>query len=146
MSRLASLKIKAKLLQKAKLKSGKPIALKEAYVILAKSAGYESWREMKNNIEQYALFRPSGASLLYWNNWYSTYEEAKSHQKEGTDFLLPHEQHFFLCGKDHIEALGIPPEDSDLKKVGTDWHFPKDKVAFERLKEKIKRHLAKAQS
>ncbi|MCB0379525.1 MAG: hypothetical protein KDD33_13620 [Bdellovibrionales bacterium] len=137
MSRIDSLKIKAKLLQKSKQKHGKPIQLKEAYNIIAKSAGYTSWREMKETVGQYDLFRPSGVSLPYWNNWYSTYEEAKMYQRKKSDYLLPHEQQFFLCGIDYIEALGIDRDDPDLKLVGTDWFVPKDTEAFARIKSKI---------
>lgn len=137
MSRINSLKIKAKLLQKSKLKLGKSIPLKDAYSIIAKSAGYTSWQAMKEDIEQYALFRPSGVSLPYWNNWYSTYEEAKSYLRKNSDYLLPYEQQFFICGIDYIEALGIDREDPDLKLVGFDWFAPKDSKALARIKLKI---------
>ena len=138
MSRMESLKIKAKLLQKSKKKSGKSIQLKEAYEIIARSAGYADWRSMKKDVEKYKIFRPSKANLPYWNNWYSTYEEAKTHLSKASEYLLPFEGKFFLCGSDYIEALGIAPDDQDLKLVGNDWAFPKDEEALTRIVSKIK--------
>ncbi len=146
MSRISSLKIKAKLLQKSKHKLGKPIRLKDAYNIIAKSAGYTSWREMKESVEQYALFRPSGISLPYWNNWYDSYKDAKKYQRTNSDFLLPYEQQFFLCGIDYIEALGINRNDPDLELVGKDWFSPKNRDAFERIKSKIRGNKAEKKS
>lgn len=140
MSRLESLKIKAKLLQKSKKKLGIVIQLKEAYNIIAKSAGFNSWREMKESIDQYALFRPSNLSLPYWNNWYASYEEAKKYHQKNTDYLLPYEQQFFICGIDYIEALGINQDDPDLALVGNDWIAPQNVEAFERIKSKIRAH------
>ncbi|MEZ4871083.1 MAG: glyoxalase superfamily protein [Bdellovibrionales bacterium] len=137
MCRIESLKIKAKLLQKSKKKNGKPIQLKEAFEILAKASGYSNWRAMKESVDQYSLFRPQGVSLPYWNNWYSSYEEAKQHQKKNSDYLIPYEQQFFLCGIDYIEALGIDRNDPDLALVGYDWFAPQDKDAFQRIKAKI---------
>ena len=142
MSRINSLKIKAKLLQKAKAKAGKPIQLKDAYEIIAKTAGYDSWRQMKKEIEAYAVFRPGNAGLPYWHNWYSTYEEAKSYLNRPTDFLIPFEGKYFLCGADYVEALGLSLDDSDLKLVGNDWASPKDDEAFERVLGKIRNQNA----
>ena len=137
MSRLDSLKIKAKMLQKAKLRKGLKIKLKQAYAILAKSAGYSSWREMKMSIEESSVFRPSGVSLPYWNNLYTDYKEAKEHMTN-KQYLLPYEGHYFLCESDYIESLGIDLFDEDLKKVGKDWINPEDVRAFQRLTDKIK--------
>ena len=140
MSRLSSLKIKAKLLQKAKKNSGSPIPLKEAYEIIAKSAGHPSWRHMKEVLERHSLFRPKGISLPYWNNWYADYKQAKKHLRSSQDYLLPYEEQFFICKSDYIEALGISTNDPDLKLVGNDWYNPKDQEAFSRLLKKIFNH------
>ena len=137
MSRLESLKIKAKLLQKSKRRSGKSIKLKEAYNIIAKSSGFNSWRAMKSCVEEYAIFRPPGRGLPYWNSWYSSYEEAKRYLNRNTQYLLPYEKQFFLCEVDYIEALGIDKKDPDLQLVGADWVCPKDLRAFERIKQKV---------
>lgn len=137
MSRLEYLKIKAKLLQKSKKKSGKQIKLKEAYEIIAKSAGYGSWREMKSQVEKFASLRPSN-SMPYWNNWYSSYEEAKQHLKQPSYYLLPFENQFFICEIDYIEELGISRNDPDLSLVGHDWVSPQNTEALERLLKKVK--------
>lgn len=142
MSRIQSLKIKAKILQKNKAKAGKAIRLKEAFEIVAKSAGYHCWRSMKQDVERHAVYRPSGVSLPYWNNWYRSYEEAKAFLREGVDFLLPFENQFFICGVDYLEALGIAKDDPDIGLVGSDWVTPKDQLAWERLIAKIKKSAA----
>ena len=136
-TRLESLKIKAKLLQKAKLKAGKPIQLKVAFEMLAKHAGFRSWRDMKENIEanEFVAPKPGGA---YWNVWYSSYEEAVEHLTTMEGYLLPYQKHFFICDINYIENLGIDRANEDLKLVGNNWVAPKDAAAMKRLRAKIK--------
>ncbi|MCO5142561.1 MAG: hypothetical protein M9962_05670 [Oligoflexia bacterium] len=138
MPRLDALKIKAKLLQKAKSRVGSPIALKEAYEILAKSAGFSSWREMKSTLDTHEILRPPHASAL-WNVWYGSYEEAKTHVLEHGGYLLPYQKQFFVCDENYVLNLGIETDDPDLKKVGRDWVTPKDATAWNRLLVKISR-------
>jgi hypothetical protein len=142
-SRLDALKIKAKLLQKAKFRAGISMALKDAYEILAKTAGFSSWREMKSTLDTHEILRPPGASAL-WNVWYGSYEEAKNHVQEHGGFLLPYQKQFFVCDENYILSLGIPIDDPDLEKVGRDWVTPKDSTAWKRLLGKISRRKSKA--
>ena len=79
-SRIDSLKIKAKLLQKAKKRAGNPIPLKDAFAIQASKSGCTSWREMKATLELHEILRPRHSSAL-WSVWYATYEEAKAHHR-----------------------------------------------------------------
>lgn len=135
-SALDSLKIKAKLLQKAKKKAGKPIRLKDAFETLARHAGFESWRDLKEVFEATELFCPPGTSA-HWKTWYSSYEEALEHLKTGPGYLLPYRKHFFVCEADYLEHLGVARDDADLEKVGRNWVEPGDAAAWTRLLRKI---------
>lgn len=136
-SRLELIKSKAKLLQKAKKKAGLDIQLKEAFEILAKHAGFPSWREMKENLEMSELTRFQGSSA-HWNTWYSSYEKAKEHLDKNGGYLLAYQKDFFICDQDYISSLGISADDSDLLLVGNNWMEPQDKEAWERLIKKMK--------
>jgi hypothetical protein len=140
-SSLQSLKIKAKLLQKAKKKSGKEFALKDAFSLLAKTANYNSWKEMKDSYEESDIFNPP-KWCAQWKTWFSSREEALQHMKN-EDYLIAYRKQFFICDSDYILALGIESSDSDLSLVGHDWTAPKDKKAWENLVEKIKRQHSK---
>lgn len=137
-TRLESLKIKAKLLQKAKKKSGVEIALKEALDQIAKLSGFENWRDLKENFEENNHFEIS-MSPAHWHVWYAKYDEALKHLRESGGFLLPYQKHFFICNEDYIKELGLEINDADLLKVGQNWVEPKDLEAWARLKQKIKK-------
>ena len=140
--RQESLKIKAKLLQKAKKRVGSPIALKDAYEIIAKAAGFASWREMKATVESHEALRPTRASAL-WNVWYASYDAAKEHVHEHGGYLLPYQKQFFICDRDYITSLGLRLDDPDLVDVGVDWVKPQDATAWDRLLVKIARANSK---
>jgi hypothetical protein len=135
-SSVDSLKIKATLLQKAKKKKAAAFSLKEAYLIIAKTAGYSSWKDMKDAYDLADLLNPPRWSAL-WKVWFGSKEEAIKHLTPET-FLLPYRNHFFICDADYLSALSIPSDDVDLLKVGNDWSEPKDKEAWGRLIKKIK--------
>lgn len=137
-TRLESLKIKAKLLQKAKLKAGKAIQLKEAFELIAKHAGFLSWRDMKENLDANDFMAPKPGGT-YWNVWYSSYEEAKEHLASREGFLLPYQKHFFICDIHYIENLGVDRNDEDLKLVGRNWVEPSDASAWTRLSTKVRK-------
>lgn len=135
-SSIESLKIKAKLLQKSKKKKGIEIPLKDAFQIIAKAAGFESWRELNANFEETDLFNPPRWSAQ-WKVWYASLDEARSHLEEDK-FLLPYHKQFFICDIHYIEALGIQEGDDDLKLIGHDWTKPQDKVAWDRVVARIR--------
>ena len=137
-SRIESLRRKAKLLQKAKARAGTPIALKDAYTLIAKSAGFVSWQAMKATVETHELLRPRQASAL-WSVWYGTYEEGKAHLDQHGGYLLPYQKQCFVCDTDYLASLGLQPGDPDLLQVGNDWVKPCDEGAYKRLLGKIKR-------
>lgn len=134
-SSIESLKIKAKLLQKAKKKVGIQFPLKDALATLAKTAGYASWKEMKDDYELADLLNPPRWSAL-WKVWFSNKEEALKHLTPES-YLLPYRSQYFICDLNYLSALGISADDSDLLKVGKDWSAPLDKEGWKRLKEKL---------
>ena len=136
-SRIEFLKNKAKLLQKAKKKAGKPIQLKTALALIAKTSGYRSWRDLKQTLETNEQFcSPHGSA--FWNTWYASYAEARKHLESQGGYLLPYQKQFFICDIHYIENLGIKRTDPDLEKVGTDWVKPLDANAWGRLLKKIR--------
>ena len=131
-----SLKIKAKLLQKAKLKAGKKIQLKEAFAILAKAAGFNSWNEMKELYSATDHYCPKGSSAR-WKIWCRNYDEALEQLATVKGFLIPYRDQFFICDNDYLEFLGIDPADSDLHAVGNKFVEPANSQAFARITARI---------
>lgn len=131
-----SIKIKAKLLQKAKQKSQPDFKLKDAYEILAQTAGYPSWRDWKEILDEHKIFAPPGGAI--WHVWYAQLEDAVSHLNttENT-YLIPYQKHFFICDSHYLITLGIEKSDADLILVGRNWATPVDYTAWERLLKKI---------
>lgn len=122
-SSIESLKIKAKLLQKAKKKAGIEFPLKDAYGVLAKTAGYSSWKEMIDSYELADVFNPPKWSAL-WKIWFGSREAALLHFKNPDQYLIPYQKQFFICDVNYIRTLGLSEEDSDLTLVGNDWSAP----------------------
>lgn len=137
MSELEKLKIKAKLLQKAKRRAGIELRLKDAFELLARKAGFLSWRDLRENLDETAELCPGGSSA-FWKVWYRTYGEALRHLNEHGGFLLPYRKHFFLCEPVYVQFLGIAEGDADLAAVGPNWVEPRDAAAYRRLLEKIR--------
>lgn len=135
-SRIESLRIRAKLLQKAKKRAGLPFALKNAFAIIAASSGFQSWREMKATIETHEVLRPTDSCALC-SVWYSSYEEGKAHIAAHGGFLLPYQKQFFVCDANYVSTLGLRLDDPDLKEVGDDWVTPADQMAWSRLLRKM---------
>lgn len=142
-SRVESLRIKAKLLQKAKRRAGKSCALKEAFAIIARHSGFQCWQEMKAAIEADEVLRPPHAAALT-NVWFGTYAEGKAHLEFQKGFLLPYQRQCFICDGDYLAALGLQQDDPDLIAVGNDWIVPADPAAWKRLVGKLRRHGARA--
>lgn len=137
-SSIESLKIKAKLLQKAKRKSNPDFALKDAYAIIAKTAGYPNWKKMKDDYEMSDILNPPHWSAL-WKIWFGNKSEALDCLKNTTGYLVPYHHQFFVCDADYIRSLGLSEDDPDLQRVGRDWSSPRDQVAWISLLGKIMR-------
>lgn len=134
-ARIQSLKVKAKLLQKAKKRAGLDFALKDAFQLLAQSAGYSGWREYKEALEKHEALRPPSSM---WHTWYSTYEEARNHLVGSGGFLVPFEKHFFIADEHYLAALGLDADDPDVIAVGRDWAKPASPSAWQAVLKKIK--------
>lgn len=137
-SRVESLRIKAKLLQKAKLRADRPFALKEAFATIAMHSGFRSWQEMKAAVEEHEPLRPIHASALC-SIWFGTHAEGKAHLRTEKGFLLPYQKQCFFCDANYIANLGVRLDDPDLIAVGNDWVVPADQSAWDRLLGKIRR-------
>ena len=136
-SSLDSLKIKAKLLQKAKKRSGVTLQLKDALDTVARLAGFPNWRELKAVSDETEIFC-SAQSSAFWKTWYASYDDALAHLEKGEGFLLPYRKQFFICDIHWIEHLGIPADDGDLARVGRNFVEPKNREAMARLVKRIK--------
>lgn len=137
MSRIESLKVKAKLLVKAKKKAGQPIPLKEALDKVAKLSGYPSWRELRRSSPENDFYWKGSGSVP--NHWCKSHGEAQRVLEQNGGFLIPYLKQFFVCQGDFVEGLGISLKDPDLSAVGPDWASPRDKQALDRLNAKIKK-------
>ncbi|HEV2703652.1 MAG TPA: hypothetical protein VGV09_18650 [Steroidobacteraceae bacterium] len=135
-SRIESLRIRAKLLQKAKRRAGLPFALKDAFAIIARSSGFHSWRDMKATVDMHECLRPRGSSALC-SVWYGSYAEGRAHLFAHGGFLLPYQKQFFVCDANYLSNLGLHLDDPDLKAVGDDWVTPADQEAWSRLLRKL---------
>ncbi len=136
-SSLESLKIKAKLLQKAKKKVGLTLQLKDALDTIARLSGFPNWRELKVVTEETEIFCPQPSSA-YWKTWYASYEEAVAHLAKTDGYLLPYRKQFFICDIHWVERLGLAADDTDLAKVGRNFVEPLDPEAMSRVMKKIK--------
>lgn len=135
-SSISSLKIKAKLLQKAKRKKGDEFALKDAYAVIAKTAGYSSWKEMKDDYETSDVLNPPQWSAQ-WKVWFASLDEAREYFQSFGGYLVPYLNQFFVCDSNYINSLGIEMGDSDLLEVGRDWTSPANAEAWKNLLGKI---------
>lgn len=70
------------------------------------------------------------------NRWFRNYTEARASLEAEGGYLLPYKNHFFVTLTEGIRDLGLDPEDPDWERIGWDWVQPKDREAWERLKEK----------
>lgn len=143
LARIESFKTKAKLLQKAKRRAGKTVQLKTCLEIIAKTAGFGSWRDLKKSVETGGERFTFPTQSAFWNVWYGSYAEARKHLEDHGGFLIPHEKHYFICDVHYIENLGIKRSDPDLEKSGNDWARPADAAAFSRILEKISARAGK---
>jgi len=78
---------------------------------------------------------------VFLNRWYSTYEDARQARDSHGGFLLPYQNHFFVCQADVIQALGLDPEDPDWEKINWDAARPAESEALNRLRERREKVL-----
>lgn len=133
---IQKLKAKAKLLQKSKRRAGAAIRLKEAFRILARAAGFNDWRDLRDAVDATGAFCPPGASA-FWQAWFASYPEAREYHAGHGGFLIPYRRQFFVCEAAYVEFLGIPLGDPDLERAGKNWAEPADRAAYHRLLKRI---------
>ena len=75
------------------------------------------------------------------NRWFTSYTEARTSLDEEGGYLLPFKHQFFVTLSEGIRDLGLDPDDPDWELIGWDWVQPKDREAWERLKEKREQAL-----
>jgi hypothetical protein len=107
------------------------IKLKHALAVIAIENGFQSWLDLKIQIN----FIVGG----YLNLWFAHYREAKSALKEKGGFLLPYKNQFFICSADYMKQIGFEPKDPDWEKIDYDWARPADQDAWQRLYKRWKK-------
>ena len=70
------------------------------------------------------------------NRWFTIYEEARSSLQAEGGYLFPYRNQYFVTLREGIRELGLDPDDPDWERIGWDWVQPKDKDAWERLRDK----------
>lgn len=137
-SRIESLKTRAKLLQKAKIKNGTPMRLKDALNKIASLSGFENWRDLKHTLDTNDILLQFGKGGPQGFPWFKSYEEACQYRDQTNGILIPYQKDFFVADDDYLKAFGLDSENEDLKKVGRNWAEPKDAAAWERLLKKLR--------
>ena len=118
---------------------------KHALTIIALENNQPSWADLKRRLEKREAIRARrDGTLLYprrcegfMNEWYASYEAARSHLQEVGGYLLPYRSHFFICKDEYIRTLGLDPLDEDWNRIGFDWVKPADRDGWERLNSKL---------
>ncbi|MDD3267078.1 MAG: hypothetical protein PHC75_07870 [Burkholderiales bacterium] len=105
------------------------IQLKHTLAVIANEYGFSSWLNLKNYFSLTGLtkFNPNGGG--FFNQWFSSYLDAKQMLQKTGGYLLPYKNQFFICESGYIEYLG-------LDKLASDWHNwiePVDIDAWQRL-------------
>jgi hypothetical protein len=123
------------------------IKLKHALTVLAMENGFDTWADLKRNVEyndkRNAFMNRNFTALCpkrCWgvlSNWEVRYEDALEDLQERGGYLLPYKQQFFVCQEAYIERLGLDPDDIDWELIGWNWVKPANIEAWERLNEKL---------
>jgi hypothetical protein len=125
------------------------IKLKHALTVLALENGFDTWADLKRNVEyndKRTAFRNRNYTALCpkhcWgimSNWEVSYEAALDTLQERGGYLLPYKQQFFVCEEAYIETLGLDPHDMDWELIGWNWVKPANMEAWERLNDKLEK-------
>ena len=73
---------------------------------------------------------------VYLNRWFANYDDARRTREVHGGYLFPYQQHFFVTDAPAVRELGLDPEDPDWERIGWDWVQPRDREAWERLRDK----------
>ena len=83
--------------------------------------------------EQPSMYVPQMDAVL--NRWFTSYEEARVSLEEQGGFLLPYKSQYFITEEEGIRELGLDPNDPNWARIERDWVEPKDRTAWNNLKE-----------
>jgi hypothetical protein len=81
---------------------------------------------------------------VFLNQWFTTYEDARTLREAEGGYLLPFKTQFFVTVAGGITELGLDPQDPDWKRIGWDWVRPLDWDAWELLRDKRRKALTAA--
>ena len=84
--------------------------------------------------DELPMYVPRMDAIL--SRWFTTYEEARASLELEGGYLFPYRRQFFVTTSEAIRELGLDPADPDWERIGWDWVRPRDREAWERLKEK----------
>ena len=82
----------------------------------------------------------------FLNQWFTTYEDARTVREAEGGYLLPFKNQFFVTVAAGIVELGLDPNDPDWEHIGWDWVRPLDSGAWELLRDKRRSVLAARQA
>ena len=135
------------------------VRLKHALAVIAEENGYDSWVALKAALEASPSLRNGSDRIdeleragslwystgldVFLNQWFARHADARAALDRQGGFLLPYRQHFYVCQPGLIKALGLDPEDPDWRRIGFDCARPEDPEAFERLRARRRRALAR---
>ncbi len=109
------------------------IQLKHALAVIASEHGFSSWVSLKNYFSLTGLtkFEPNGGG--FFNQWFTSYSEAKQMLQQTGGYLLPYKNQFFICESGYIEYIGLNEQISDWQAINYNWIEPNDMEAWQRL-------------
>lgn len=109
------------------------IQLKHALAVIANEHGFSSWVNLKNYFLLTGLtkFSPNGGG--FFNQWFTSYSEAKQMLQQTGGYLLPYKNQFFICESGYIEYIGLIEQISDWQAINCNWIEPTDMEAWQRL-------------
>ena len=138
------------------------VRLKHALAVIAEENGFDSWPALKATLEASPSLRDGSDRIdeleqagslwysmgldVFLNQWFARHADARAALDRQGGFLLPYRQHFYVCQPGLIRALGLDPEDPDWGRIGFDCAQPADAEAFDRLRAKRRRALARESS
>lgn len=109
------------------------IQLKHALAIIANEYGFSSWLGLKNYFLLTGLTKFEPTVGGFFNQWFSSYSEAKQMLQQTEGYLLPYKTQFFICESGYIQHLGLNEQIADWQAINYNWIEPADMEAWQRL-------------
>ena len=83
-----------------------------------------------------SMYVPQMDAVL--NRWFTSYKEARVSLEEQGGFLLSYKGQYFITEEEGIRELGLDPSDPNWARIERDWVQPRDREAWNTLKEQRK--------